>query len=202
MKKPRKITAIRDKELFFEDIKDLCRVAIQAGAWDVAIIGKIDLIFSSDKSKAENSYKSAHWPVSYVNDDLQAAFEAFSSGVFFSVKTPPAMPSPGQGLVQDKEVRQILAKTYELAAKVESAAFYMGYSMSLGFACGNCRAVFCHNEKRCWAMIKGRVCMHPYKARPSMTAAGLDPVKMAKALGWEFDNDEMGSLFAGLVMVD
>jgi hypothetical protein len=33
-------------------------------------------------------------------------------------------------------------------------------------------------------MIKGRACIHPFKARPSLEACGVDPLVLAKRAGW------------------
>jgi predicted metal-binding protein len=50
-------------------------------------------------------------------------------------------------------------------------------------------------------MLKGRVCIHPYKGRPSMEASGMDAAAMAKKLKWEIPGDKSIPLLVGLVMV-
>jgi predicted metal-binding protein len=92
-------------------------------------------------------------------------------------------------------------KTYEISAALESAGFYMGYHLSLGLAAGNCRSVFCADEKRCWPMIKGKVCVRPNMGRPSMEAAGIDAVAIAKKLVMKFGEKEQSAILAGLVMI-
>jgi predicted metal-binding protein len=84
---------------------------------------------------------------------------------------------------------------------LESESFYMGYHLAVGFATGNCRAIFCAEESSCWASVKGRKCVQPYKGRPSMEAAGMDSVAMARAKKWRLPKREGAPLLAGLVMV-
>ena len=74
---------------------------------------------------------------------------AFDSGVFFRINTGARMPDYGGGPIADAAHRRIYRQVYEIVTAVESAAFYMGYHLALGFAAGNCRAVFCADEKRC-----------------------------------------------------
>jgi predicted metal-binding protein len=108
------------------------------------------------------------------------------------------MTDYGGGPVANPDHRQAILRVYEIVTLLESNAFYLGYHLTLGFAVGNCRAVFCHDENRCWAMVKGRCCIRPYRARPGMAAVGVDADAMARQAGWSWQ----GPLLAGLVMID
>jgi predicted metal-binding protein len=109
------------------------------------------------------------------------------------------MPEFGGGPIQNATHRKSYLKVYEIVTMLESNSFYCGYHLAAGFAAGNCRAVFCQEEKRCLPMLKGKACIHPNKGRPSMEAAGMDANAMAKNLGW--DPLENRSVIYGLLLV-
>jgi predicted metal-binding protein len=75
-------------------------------------------------------------------------------------------------------------KTFEIVSKVESEAFYDGYYLAMGFACGSCKSVFCPNID-CEALLPGGACRYPLKARPSMEAVGINAYAMAARIGWD-----------------
>ncbi|MBI5844578.1 MAG: hypothetical protein HZB23_07920 [Deltaproteobacteria bacterium] len=201
----RQISAVNDEKRLALDLAEMRNLALSMGADDAAILGPDDIVLDPDSSggaDAVKTYTSAHWPIGYPNDSVADAVRAFSSAVFFRLKTPADMPDHGQGLITEPGYRKLYEKLNFITTQVESSAFYKGYQLTLGFGAGNCRAIYCHKEKRCMAVIKGRTCRHPYKARPSAIAMGLDVESMAKALGWEFWNEETGPLLAGIIFVD
>ena len=75
-------------------------------------------------------------------------------------------------------------KTYELISKIEMEAFYDGYYLAMGFACGSCKSVFCPKAD-CSALAPEGVCRFPMKARPSMESVGIDAFAMATKVGWD-----------------
>lgn len=197
----RQIRASADEADLDRTLTKLKEKALNAGAADAIVIDAAALrpsLAILDRVKADAGYPSAHWPAHYPNDDIQAALQAYKKGILYRVDAPPGMPEYGGGPVSLPEHRQVTQRVYEIATLLESGAFYLGYHLGLGFATGNCRAVFCHDESRCWAMVKGRCCVQPYRARPSVAAIGLDPDTMAREAGWTWQ----GPLLAGLVMVD
>ncbi len=201
----RKIQPQIDQEQLKRDIDALCGKAVDAGAAEVAIIKVADVIFSQEviaRVKADDGYPSIHWPLDYPRDNVEEAIKAYQLGVFFRVAvTDPEMPDYGGGPIADRSHRQNYLKVYEITGMLESASFYMGYHLALGLSAGNCRSIFCADEKRCWPMIKGRVCIHPYKARPSMESFGIDAVPMAGKLDWKLPGGKGIPLLTGLVMV-
>jgi hypothetical protein len=54
----------------------------------------------------------------------------------------------------------------------------------LGFACGACKYLFCATEP-CSALVPGKGCRHPGRARGSMECAGMDVFTMAAKSGWD-----------------
>jgi hypothetical protein len=200
--KARSICAQKDAKQFEKDLEILKALALEKGAASAFIVNAKDLPWLEKASGAslDADYDSTHWPLNYPNDSIRDAAAAFEKAIFFVVDTPPRAMDPGQGPIDDKTVRAACQKVYEITAAVEAAAFYMGYHLTLGFAHANCRAVFCPQEKRCWGKIKGRVCLHPYKARPSMAACGMDSKALAAACG--LTSDSSGNWAAGIVFVD
>jgi predicted metal-binding protein len=196
----RQIRVKPDEADLSRTLAELIEKANNAGAVDAMAISVDALRFNADlleQINTDTGYPSAHWPARYPKDDIREALNAYQSGIFFQVPAPPEMPDYNGGPVSEPAHRLALLQTYEITTLLESAAFYLGYHLVLGFATGNCRAVFCHDEKRCWATVKGRCCIHPYRARPSMAAVGVDAAVMAEEAGWSWQ----GPLLAGLVMV-
>jgi predicted metal-binding protein len=187
------------------DLEVLRSKAMASGAVDTAIIRAGDVVFNPEVKAsvdADDSYPSIHWPLDYPKDNVEEAVQAYQYGVFFRVKlTDPKMPDYGGGPISNPAHRQNYLQVYEIVTLLESASFYMAYHLALGFATGNCRSIFCADEKRCWPMLKGRVCIHPYKGRPSMEAAGIDARAMAKNFKWGLPGGKATFLLAGLVMV-
>jgi predicted metal-binding protein len=200
----RRITADVDADQLIPDLEKLKNKAMDMGASDAAVIETKDIIFNPDilrRIEADKTYPSIHWPLHYLKDDLQEAIQLYRHGIFFRVQTDAKFPDYGGGPIADENHRRNFLKIYEISTAIESAGFYMGYHLSLGLAAGNCRAVFCSDEKRCWPMIKGKICVYPNMGRPSLEAAGIDALAMAKKLKWNLDDQSPCPVLAGLVMV-
>jgi len=203
-KKVRQIPAQRDPNEVKTDLETLRKRAVEVGASDAAIISGSDIVFSKALRKrvaADKGYSSIHWPLDYPKDDVEAAIQAYENGIFFRVKVDAKMPDYGGGPVTDPTHRETIQRVYEIATVLESESFYMGYHLAIGFATGNCRAIFCAQEPSCWAAVKGRKCVQPYKGRPSMEAVGMNSVAMARARRWRLPKRDGAPLLAGLVMV-
>lgn len=179
--------------------------ARRSGAEDTAIIAPTDIVFSAaalDRVTSDDRYPSVHWPLHYPNDDIKEAMHAYRYGLFFRLAAAPGMPDYGGGPIYDSVHRQFFVRLYETITLVESACFYLGYHLAIGLATGNCRSVFCRNEKRCPPLVKGKGCIHPNKGRPSMEAVGINAGEMAQRLNWNGLETDKGPLLAGLVMID
>ncbi len=197
------ITAEKDPLRLESDITALCNKATALGAGGVAVAGPEDLVFSDEiisKVKADSNYPSIHWPIDYPADDLKKAILAFRKGIFLYIDAPPDMPDYGGGPIPDRNHLNIYVKLHEMVAHIESAAFYMGHYLAMGFAAGNCRSVFCTEEGRCTAAVRTNGCTAPYKGRPSMAAAGIDAIKTAQKIRLQLPGAD-SSFLAGLVMV-
>ncbi len=80
---------------------------------------------------------------------------------------------------------------------LESAAFKMGYRFATAFAGGDC--VLCD----VCVGKDGEACRHPFEARPSMEAVGIDVVATAEAAGLAIEMPAADKpCWTGLLLID
>lgn len=108
------------------------------------------------------------------------------------------------------EKRLPLARSiHRIAAGLEQAARAQGFSQARGLAAGSCKELFCGEEEVCAVLHRGRPCPHADRARPSLSAVGVDFSALAALVGWKFGaidpNQASGEpamgLMAGLVLL-
>ena len=182
-----KASKYRDPNSVRKDLEQFVKLALDHGARDACLLSGKSVVF--DRSLAgihlENvppEIQSEHWPVRMPLDSLWDSIRSFKNGVFFTCPAPLGMPDMGQGWIDDAYYRQACLQVISIVTVLESDAFYRGYHMAAGYGAGNCRAVLCHKENRCQALMRAKGCIHPYKARPSMAAVGIDAKAMAREL--------------------
>ena len=200
----RRILAHIDPVQLKKDLERLRDKALAFGAADAAVIQKEDIIFDPELVKrveTDDGYQSIHWPLNYPKDDLEEAIRAYQYAIFFRMNIDGDFPYYGGGPILNDEHRQRYLKVYEITTSLESSGFYLGYHLSLGLASGNCRSVFCADEKRCWPMVKGRACIRPNMGRPSIEATGIDALSIARTLNWQLPVGAPYPILAGLVMI-
>ncbi len=105
-------------------------------------------------------------------------------------------------LFADKNyVKRMLSKAkglHEVVNKVEATAFNMGYRLAAGFSGGTC--TLCDE---CVTKKPGEPCRHPFEARPSMEAVGVDVLKTVEKAGFKAAAPTMEKLVVyGMVLVD
>lgn len=69
---------------------------------------------------------------------------------------------------------------HNIVNQLEKAAFEKGYRFAAGLIGGTCRLC-----DRCVAETGGTICRHPFEARPSMEAMGIDVIGTLERLGIE-----------------
>ncbi|MBI9074397.1 MAG: hypothetical protein JEZ02_03220 [Desulfatibacillum sp.] len=194
----------KDPEQVRRDLEQFLKLATDHGARQSCLVSGNQLVFDKSLAKFRNSEEnpdnlSEHWPVRMPLDSLWDSIRSFRNGIFFTCPAPLGMPDLGQGPIVDAYYRQACLQLVSILTALESDAFYKGYHMAVGYGAGNCRFVLCHKEKRCQALVRARGCIHPFKARPSMKAVGLDASAMARKLQIPQTQDRV-SLY-GLVMI-
>jgi len=114
-------------------------------------------------------------------EEFRRVLASFRKAILFNKRfAPEVMLSPDQKAARTEAFRSI----FQLAAKLESAAFYARRYLSFGLAAGSCHNVLCHEQKAC-AVLEGRACLFPALARPSMEAVGIDVFQLAALAGWD-----------------
>ncbi|MFO7962701.1 MAG: DUF2284 domain-containing protein [Desulfobacterales bacterium] len=199
----RQIQAFVDPEKRKEDLDCLVRAARDLGALKAAVLDAEDIRIDQTiraKAASDDAFPSIHRPLIYPKDNIEEAIYAYQKALFFTIDPESDMPVYGGGPILDQNHRAIYVNLFDIVSRVESAAFYMGYHLVIGLATGNCRSVFCFQEKRCAAMIKGGRCLHPYRGRPAMDAVGIDAGVLAEKHFTQPVNRDKPVL-AGLVFV-
>jgi predicted metal-binding protein len=89
-------------------------------------------------------------------------------------------------------------KLLEVIERVEAAAFKQGSTFAAGFASGSCP--LCGDE--CLGISDGR-CRHPFRARPSMEAVGMDIIKTAAQAGFKVELSSTSAVtYTGLILIN
>lgn len=99
----------------------------------------------------------------------------------------------------NESIKQTKMELHKLTNRVEAAAFSMGYRFATGFIGGQC--ILC---EECVAQgSNNEPCRHPFRARPSMEAMGIDVFQTAYNAGLPFDiPPKETTVWTGLVLVD
>ncbi|MFC1964250.1 DUF2284 domain-containing protein [Chloroflexota bacterium] len=183
------LSAVPDKVLL-EDLERYCQMALELGATDAKVISAEDILID-ERVRAKCIYPKCRSygtnancpPYSMDLDQVRKTVSGFKYAVFIKTEVPSEM-------VAGKEARKKLRyastaeKNYEIVSKIEAQAFYDGYYLALGFAGGPCKNVFCPDIE-CSALLPGKGCRHPLRARGSMEGVGMDAFRMAARAGWD-----------------
>jgi predicted metal-binding protein len=172
-----------------DSLRELC---IEAGAHACSVIDCDDLPFVTGESAPQDvpaGERSIFWPLPrFPRDSIEDALRQYRKAVVFGLR-----PEAG-------ELRAAaMKKVYDIAGRAESACFYGGYHLAIGLAAGNCKEVFCGEERKCQALTVGKPCLYPLRSRPSVEACGLDREAIAAKAGWE--DFEQDILLMGMVFV-
>jgi predicted metal-binding protein len=91
----------------------------------------------------------------------------------------------------------IKLKLHRIIREVEAQAFALGYRFATGFIAGSCKLC-----SECVAIDSQEPCRHPFRARPSMEAVGIDVFKTAENAGLPFNIPPKDKIvWNGLVLV-
>ena len=184
----RKISASVSDEQLQEDLKKYRQHCLDLGATDAKII-RSDTVVIDERVRAKCIYPkcgaygtNVHCPPHAMDlDQVRRTVKSYRYGIFFRVQVP------SEEIVGKQAVEQLLrnqSHVYKMVGQVESEAFFDGYHLALGYACGPCKFVFCPAIE-CSALVAGQSCRHPMKSRSSMEAAGMDVYTMAARVGWD-----------------
>lgn len=113
--------------------------------------------------------------------EIRQLLKGFSQGLLFIRRVNSALLKRDRN---DKDRKAAFLKILDMVSKVESAAFYDGHYLSVGFGAGSCFSSLCDPKLGC-QVLKGENCRFPLKARPSMEAVGMDVYRLIASSGWE-----------------
>jgi len=89
-------------------------------------------------------------------------------------------------------------KLHKLINQLEAIAFKNGFYFAAGLIGGNC--CLC---RECVGPERGELCKHPFSARPSMEAMGIDVVRTCRNVGLPLDlSSDKNVRWTGLVLLD
>lgn len=89
-------------------------------------------------------------------------------------------------------------KLLRLVNSMEATAFKLGFYFAAGLTGGNC----CLCDE-CVTPQSGKPCRHPFQARPSMEAMGIDVVKTCKKAGMPVSLSSRNKVrWTGLLLID
>ena len=115
-------------------------------------------------------------------DETRNLVKRYQYALFIMLRVP-ATELVGSQALEERTSRVSARKLNEIVSVIESAAFYDGYHLAMGFSSG-CKGIWCPDDV-CTAIQLGGTCRHPLKARAGMDALGMDAYTMAAHVGWE-----------------
>jgi len=125
-------------------------------------------------------------PYSPTPDYMRNMIGEYSKGLLMQIGTIPAANRPSLG----STLRRIVAD-------LEREIFLDGYYKAFGLAAGPCRL--------CRTCDITRQCEHPYTARPSMEACGIDVYQTARNCGFELEvvkTEDSPYSYIGLILIE
>ncbi len=186
----RKIVEKVSEEQLHKDLEKYRQRALELGATDAKII-TTDMVVIDERVRAKCNVPfctyfgtNANCPPNEMGLDLvRKIVNNFQYAIFFTIR----VPSEEMANTEARSKRlpgPAHMKNYEIVSKIESAAFYDGYHLAVGFAGGPCKRIFCF-DKECSALTPGQPCRHALRARPAMEGVGMDAFTMAAKVGWD-----------------
>jgi len=184
----RKIVEKVPDEVLQKDLEKYRQIAIEFGATDAKIITS-DMVLIDERVRAKCIQPKCEFygtnancpPNSFDMDMIRKIVNKFRYAIFVYMKIPSKDMC---GDDWQKSATRSAIQLFKIVSMVESAAFYDGYHLALGFGSGPCIIYFCPNQE-CAALAPGKGCRHALKARTAMEGVGIDAYTMAAKVGWD-----------------
>lgn len=173
------------------DLERYREYAMAIGSTD-AVIVPASMVVTDCRVQAKCRYpKCAHYGTSvncppYAMDasETRTLIAEFEHAILVRVVMPTEACAGNRSDSSLRRYRHDRLTLARIVSQVESQAFYDGYYLAVGFACGSCKSMFCANID-CAALVTGQPCRHPLRARAAMEAVGIDAYRLAAEVGWE-----------------
>jgi predicted metal-binding protein len=129
---------------------------------------------------------------------FREALKRYSSAILIQLRTPTDQLNSESEQSRKKAIYIRANELHEIVNVVEKAAQELHFPFAAGFIGGACKLC-----DPCVGVNSGKPCKHPFKARPSMEAVGIDVHLTAQRAGLGFSPDiEKEVVWNGLVLLD
>ena len=181
-----KIKRDRNQGNLSQDLERYCQYALKLGADEARVVdaSKIpveDAVAFKCRVPRCFGYDSCAQcpPHAPKPAEIRQLLKGCSHGVFFVRRVSSKLLKLERN---DKERKAAFRRILEIVAKLESAAFYDGHYLSVGFSAGSCFSSLCDPKLGC-QVLKGENCRFALKARPSMEAVGMNVYSLIASSG-------------------
>jgi len=97
-----------------------------------------------------------------------------------------------------KYLDPVKLRLHRIVCKMEAKAFELGHRFAVGFIAGSCKLC-----SECVTVSSREPCRHPFQARPSMEAVGIEAFQTAANAGLPFKiPPKNNTVWNGLVLID
>ena len=200
-----------------EHVTDLCTKAVSYGASKAVPIPVSFVVMDPRVSLKCQIPRCAHFgrnlmcpPNCVKPEEFAKSLERYKFGILVQAKiiTDPASVERRLGatslveVIKDEDYRRQLRASTRLfevmLTKLEKDAQMMGHRFALALSGGTCSLC-----DECAGISPGEPCRHPFEARPSMEAVGIDVIMTAEkaGLGVEFPAKD-DPVWTGLLLVE
>ena len=183
-----KITSDRNQVNLPQDLERYCQYAIKLGADEARVVDASDIPVEDAvafKCRVPQCYAYNNCgqcpPHAPKPTEIRQLMKGYNFGVLFVRRVSSKLLKLDRN---DKERMATFRSILEIVSKLESAAFYDGHYLAVGFGAGSCFSSLCNPKQGC-LVLKGETCRFPLKARPSMEAVGMDVYRLIVSSGWE-----------------
>ncbi|MBV5318198.1 MAG: DUF2284 domain-containing protein [Desulfobulbaceae bacterium] len=114
----------------------------------------------------------------------------YQQALVFKIEAPVAA-------LLGQERLEIARRIHNIAATIEQEALAQGWRLAKGLAAGSCKELFCPKLAVCVVLDQGLECPHAERARPSLSALGVNFSLLTQAVGWQFEKIQAQAATAG-----
>lgn len=192
----------------------LMREAKRLGATDARAIATKDIFvdervrFKCMVPRCENYGSHLMCPPNLPSvDDFRRVLRAYSHAILVQLEADVDSSDKSRGRLDAAAARKLQMSTgahamekrlHSLIADLEALAFKNGFYLAAGLIGSEC--LLCDE---CVGQTSGRSCRHPFKARPSMQALGIDVIKTSKKAGLPVKLSSKAKVrWTGLLLLD
>lgn len=183
----------------------LVKIAIERGATEAKIIPAHEIILDERvilKCQVPlcNGYGNHLLcpPNSPSVSQFRKVLKRYSKALLVQLRTPAEQLDSTSEESRKKAIYTRAKELHEIVNIVEKAAQQLHFIFAAGLIGGSCKLC-----DPCVGVKSGKPCKHPFKARPSMEAVGIDVHLTAETAGLEFFADiETEVVWNGLVLLE